>query len=256
MSGLFDLSGRTAIVTGALGRLGPVWCRALLEAGARVFATDLLGSGSGQKSRVESLGVFFHPADLRYEPHIRESFRVCRQQYGQPDILVNNAGIDVPPTNLPEEVDWIELFSVNVETVAAMCEAFAYYQSNQSPGGSIINIGSLYASVSPDPRLYSHLGGFVKHPAYGASKAAVVNLTKQLAVQYAPFGVRVNCLSPGGVLGDQDSDFIRKYCERVPLGRMALPESDLAGPLLFLASDASSYVTGHELRVDGGWTAL
>ena len=124
-------------------------------------------------------------------------------------------------------------------------------------GGSIINIGSLYASVSPDANFYAHLAGnapFIKSPAYGASKAAVVNMTKFFATHWAGRGIRVNTLSPGGVLAGQDEQFKSKYGARVPLARMAEPE-DLKGPLIFLASSASSYVTGHELRVDGGFTA-
>ena len=122
--------------------------------------------------------------------------------------------------------------------------------------GTVINIGSLYASVSPDARLYDHIPmtpPFIKPPAYGASKAAVVNLTKYLSTHLAPYGVRVNTLSPGGVLGGQDPEFKRKFCERVPLGRMATAD-DLRGPLLFLASRASAYVTGINLKVDGGFT--
>jgi NAD(P)-dependent dehydrogenase (short-subunit alcohol dehydrogenase family) len=124
-------------------------------------------------------------------------------------------------------------------------------------GGAIINIGSLYASVSPDQRFYEHLPGdlpFLKSPAYGASKAAVVNMTRYFATLWGDRGVRVNALSPGGVLAGQDEQFKAKYAGRVPLGRMAVGD-DLKGPLLFLASRASSYVTGHELRVDGGFTA-
>jgi NAD(P)-dependent dehydrogenase (short-subunit alcohol dehydrogenase family) len=122
----------------------------------------------------------------------------------------------------------------------------------QAGGGSIVNIGSLYASISPLPSFYDHIPGFVKPPAYGASKAGVVQLTKWLARHLAP--VRVNAISPGGVRGGQDDEFLAKYNARVPLGRMAEPE-DLVGPLLFLASDASRYVTGHELVVDGGFLA-
>jgi NAD(P)-dependent dehydrogenase (short-subunit alcohol dehydrogenase family) len=124
-------------------------------------------------------------------------------------------------------------------------------------GGSIINIGSLYASVSPDPHFYDHLAGsapFIKSPAYGASKAGVVSLSKFFSTHLAGQGIRVNTLSPGGVLGGQDEQFKAKYGARVPLRRMAEAD-DLKGPLVFLASPASSYVTGHELRVDGGFTA-
>jgi len=127
----------------------------------------------------------------------------------------------------------------------------------QRGGGSVINIGSLYASVSPDPHFYDHLAGnapFIKAPAYGASKAGVVSLSKFFATHWAAAGVRVNTLSPGGVLAGQDEQFKAKYGARVPLRRMAEAE-DLKGPLVFLASPASSYVTGHELRVEGGFTA-
>jgi NAD(P)-dependent dehydrogenase (short-subunit alcohol dehydrogenase family) len=123
--------------------------------------------------------------------------------------------------------------------------------------GSIINIGSLYATVSPDARFYDHISGkapFTKPPAYGASKGALLNITRYLATHWGSSGVRVNMLSPGGVEGGQDPDFKRKFTARVPLGRMAVAD-DLVGPLIFLASDASSYVTGLEIRVDGGFTA-
>ena len=121
--------------------------------------------------------------------------------------------------------------------------------------GSIVNIASLYASIAPIPSLYDHIEPtFTKPAAYGASKAAVVNLTRYYARLWGRYGVRVNALSPGGVRGMQDEEFVRKYSERVPLGRMA-EAGDLVGPMLFLASDASRYVTGHELRVDGGFTA-
>jgi NAD(P)-dependent dehydrogenase (short-subunit alcohol dehydrogenase family) len=108
--------------------------------------------------------------------------------------------------------------------------------------------------VAPEPRFYDHLPGFVKPAAYGASKAGVVQLTRYFARRWGPYGVRVNALSPGGVRAGQDPAFLSKYCARVPLGRMAEP-GDLGGPLVFLASDESRYVTGHELRVDGGFMA-
>jgi NAD(P)-dependent dehydrogenase (short-subunit alcohol dehydrogenase family) len=123
--------------------------------------------------------------------------------------------------------------------------------------GSIVNIGSLYASIAPEPRFYDHLPGdppFLKPAAYGASKAAVLNLTRYFARLWGPHGVRVNAISPGGVEGGQDEQFLAKYTARVPLGRLA-QEADLGGPLVFLASDASRYVTGHHLQVDGGFTA-
>jgi NAD(P)-dependent dehydrogenase (short-subunit alcohol dehydrogenase family) len=117
-----------------------------------------------------------------------------------------------------------------------------------------VNIGSLYASIAPSPAFYDHIPGFLKPPAYGASKAGVVALTRYFARLWGPSGVRVNVLSPGGVAGGQDPEFLAKFNARVALGRMAEAD-DLVGPLLFLASDESRYVTGQELRVDGGFTA-
>ena len=181
-----------------------------------------------------------------------------------PHVLVNNAGIDQPPSSsgggyrldeIPFEINR-RIFEVNTLGLFQVAQIFGTDMVNAGRG-SVINIGSLYASVSPDPRFYDHIETdppFIKPPAYGASKAAVVNLTKYLATAWGPHGVRVNTLSPGGVLGAQDEQFKRKFCARVPLGRMAVYQ-DLIGPLQFLASDASSYVTGTELRIDGGFTA-
>jgi NAD(P)-dependent dehydrogenase (short-subunit alcohol dehydrogenase family) len=179
-------------------------------------------------------------------------------------VLVNNAGIDQPPSPEPrtfrfEDVpldDFRRTLDVNLAGAFAACQVFG-------PGmvaagrGSIVNVGSLYASIAPDPSFYDHMDvdpPFLKPAAYGASKAGVLSLTRYLARLWGPHGVRVNALSPGGVQADQDPEFVRKYCSRVPLGRMAEPR-DLAGPLLFLASEESRYLTGHELRVDGGFTA-
>jgi NAD(P)-dependent dehydrogenase (short-subunit alcohol dehydrogenase family) len=183
---------------------------------------------------------------------------------GVPTILVNNAGIDQPPakavvTYRVEDfptTDFRQTLDVNLVGTFNALQVFGPAMA-VAGRGAIVNIGSLYASVAPDPSLYEHLPvnpPFLKPPAYGASKAGVIQLTRYFARLWGPQGVRVNALSPGGVRDDQDPEFMRKYCARVPLGRMAEPE-DLAEPLLFLASDAARYVTGHELRVDGGFTA-
>ena len=149
-----------------------------------------------------------------------------------------------------------QIFEVNTLGLFLVTQVFGS-RMVEAGRGSIINIGSLYAGVSPDERFYDHIQSdppFLKPPAYGASKAAVISLTKYLATLWAPHGVRVNALSPGGVAGGQDEEFQRKFCNRVPMGRMATA-ADLRGPLIFLASQASSYVTGIELLADGGFTA-
>lgn len=246
-----DLRGEVAVVTGALGNLGPVWIEALASAGMRVAAVDVR-EGESRADLLEIASV----TDSDALNLVRE--RVERE-LGPPRVLVNNAGIDQPPDPAAgkESIasisgdEFLRVLDVNTRGTFVASQVFGV-PMQEAGRGSIVNVGSLYASVSPDPAFYDHIPGFVKPPAYGASKAGVVQLTKWLARHLAP--VRVNALSPGGVRGDQDDEFLRKYCARVPLRRMA-ERDDLAGPLLFLASEASRYVTGHELRVDGGFTA-
>jgi NAD(P)-dependent dehydrogenase (short-subunit alcohol dehydrogenase family) len=250
-SGL-PLDGRVAVVTGALGRLGPIWTEALERAGATVVGIDV-HPGADELADI---------TDRAALEGIRD--RMVKRGFDTPSILVNSAGIDQPPqaeakTHAIEDVpldDFRRTLDVNLAGTFNATQIFGSGMRDAGRG-SIVNIGSLYASVAPDPALYDHLGldpPFLKPAAYGASKAGVLALTHYFAKLWGPAGVRVNAISPGGVLGGQDDEFLRKYCARVPLGRMAEP-ADLTGPLVFLASDASRYVTGQELRVDGGLTA-
>ena len=268
MTDRFRIDGRVAVVTGALGNLGPVWTQALLEAGATVVGLDLPNAPanaafaalqSAYQGRLTLLG-----ANVTDRAALVAARDQVLARHDIPSILVNNAGIDAPPAaqgggyrleDIPVDVNR-RIFEVNTLGLFQVTQLFGGDMA-KAGRGSIINIGSLYASVSPDARFYDHIVSdppFLKPPAYGASKAAVVNLTKYFATAWGPFGVRVNTLSPGGVLGAQDEQFKSKFNARVPLGRMALHQ-DLIGPLQFLASDASAYVTGAELRVDGGFTA-
>ena len=248
-----DLEGRLALVTGALGKLGPIWIGALAEAGARVVGIDL---HAGTVEGAESM----HVADVTD----RQALLRLREDVGAPHVLVNNAGIDQPPTasgtshaieDVPYE-DFARVIDVNLAGTFLVTQVFGSAMRDAGRG-SIVNLGSLYASIAPDPAMYDHLAlepPFLKPPAYGASKSGVINLTRYFARLWGPHGVRVNALSPGGVFADQDPEFLRKFTSRTPLRRLALRD-DLTGPLVFLASDASRYVTGHELRVDGGFTA-
>jgi len=266
---LFSLEAEIAVVTGALGKLGSVWIKALLEAGASVFALDLPGVAVSEEfqhlqSCFDTSRLMLQRADIRKRPALEAACDQCIASFGTPSILVNNAAIDQPPSDagisyqledIPLEVNR-EILEVNTLGLFLTTQVFGKCML-RAGRGSIINIGSLYAGISPDRRFYDHIQSdppFLKPPAYGASKAAVVNLTRYLATHWAPHGVRVNALSPGGVLGEQDEQFRDKFCHRVPMGRMAVSD-DLCGPLLFLASRASSYVTGTELVVDGGFTA-
>lgn len=264
----FRLDNQIAIVTGACGKLGPVWAEALVEAGARVAALEL--AGAPESVGYKALAAQARDRLRRVDCDVTDRGSIDRAlgevigQLGEPAVLVNNAGVDQPPD---AGVNRTRIENLPIEQFRRMVEVnlLGTFQVTQLVGGrmaargrgAIVNIGSLYASVSPDQRFYDHLPGklpFLKSPAYGASKAAVVNMTRYFATLWGSCGVRVNTLSPGGVLGGQDEQFRAKYAARVPLGRMAHAE-DLKGPLVFLASDASAYVTGHELRVDGGFTA-
>jgi NAD(P)-dependent dehydrogenase (short-subunit alcohol dehydrogenase family) len=269
LTDLFQLEGQIAVVTGALGKLGPIWVQTLLGAGARVLALDRPGQPvcdpiAEMQRHFDADHLLLAYADVRDRADVEQALATCEERLGTPTILVNNAGVDQPPgshgkghrlEDIPIEENRL-ILEVNTLGLFVVTQVFGGRMA-AAGGGSIINIGSLYASVSPDAHFYDHIDSdppFLKPPAYGASKAAVLNLTKYLATLWAPSGVRVNALSPGGVRGGQDADFTRKFCQRVPLGRMAT-ETDLQGPLLFLASQASAYVTGINLKVDGGFTA-
>jgi NAD(P)-dependent dehydrogenase (short-subunit alcohol dehydrogenase family) len=261
-----SLVGEVAIVTGVCGRLGPVWASALLDAGASVVGIDIRAESSEPPKGVNQaalagqyLGI---QADVTDRSSLRKAMTIHADQFGPASILVNNAGIDRPPSpeagswqfdDVPEDLS-AAILDVNAAGVLRACQVYGPEMARRRRG-SIINIGSLYGIVAPDPRLYAHLDldpPFLKPPAYGMSKAAVAALTRYLAALWGRTGVRVNTLSPGGVLGSQDPLFLEKFTARVPMGRMANAE-DLTGPLLFLASDLSSYVNGTELVVDGGY---
>ena len=264
----FSLDRQVAVVTGSCGKLGPIWVEALLEAGARVAALDLPGTKPSPAYEAVAQRypneIVRGDVDITSRASIEAAAQAVQTSLGVPSVLVNNAGIDQAPDSpggrhhlqtLPID-EFRRMVEVNLLGTFQVTQVFGALMA-QHGGGSIINIGSLYASVSPDPHFYDHLAGnapFLKSPAYGASKAAVVNLSKFFSTHWAGAGIRVNTLSPGGVLAGQDENFKAKYGARVPLRRMAVAD-DLKGPLVFLASSASSYVTGHELRVEGGFTA-
>ena len=261
---LFDCSGRVAVVTGAAGKLGPVWAHTLLDAGATVAML----TEPGRPASPELAVLAAHPramtveADVTRRADLDRARYLIQEAYGGVDILVANAGRDHPATpgvsvalDDLRAADLDHILGTNV--VGTLLSVSVFGGGMVAMGrGSIVLVGSQYALVSPRPVLYEHLGDaepFVKNPAYGASKAGVVNLARYFAAHWGPAGVRVNVLSPGGVHSDQDPIFVGKFRREVPLGRMAEP-ADLRGPLLFLASDASSFVTGAHLVVDGGYS--
>lgn len=266
MEDTFDLTGRVAIVTGACGLLGVQHSTALAEAGATVIVADLDGERATETARHlghRHLGLELNVSDPGSVQHARQTII---ERLGRLDIIVNNAAVNdmvEDPTlaldhscfeNYPLDL-WKRVMDVNVTGMFLCCQILGATLAEQG-SGSIINVASTYGVVAPDQSIYRAPDGsqtFYKSAAYPTSKGAVVMLTKFLASYWGKRNVRVNALSPGGVENGQNEHFVQRYEERTPLRRMAKP-TDYRGAVVFLASDASSYMTGHNLMVDGGWT--
>ena len=263
--GKFQFGGKVALVTGGAGILGRKFCAGLAEAGAKVAVVDL----DADAARAVALTLGGDAAGFDCDVSDPESVQACVAavigRFGAIDVLHNNAATksrDVRAFFTPFESysldTWREVMSVNIDGMFLMAQAVGKHMVGRGQGGAVIQTASIYGLVGPDSRIYEgsdYLGGPINTPAvYAASKAAVVGLTKWLATHWARDGIRVNCLVPGGVSSGQNGVFSQRYSQRVPMGRMA--EADEMVPaLLYLASDASSYVTGQVLAVDGGWTA-
>jgi len=262
----FSLEGKIAVVTGALGLLGRQHCYALSEAGAIVIVCDL--------DRIKCDDFAKQLPGIAHGFHLDVSVTNClinlktfvQHRYGKLDILVNNAAINdmfenknsafenSKFENYPVEM-WDKSIKVNL-TGMFLCSQVLGKLMLQRMQGSIINISSTYGVVAPDQSIYTRPDGsqpFFKSPVYSVTKGAVIAFTKYLASYWGKSGIRVNTLSPGGVENGQEEYFIQKYSSRTPLGRMAKAD-DYKGALIYLASDASEYVTGANLIVDGGWT--
>lgn len=264
---LFSLKGRVAVVTGALGLLGKNHCKALTEAGASIVVCDLDEDECKEfaSSLVEkSIGV---GTDISSKKSVLNLKDEIIQTYEKVDILVNNAALndsfENPQTaaeqsmfeNYPLEM-WQKSLDVNV-TGMFLCSQIIGSMMAENGAGSIINVSSTYGITAPDQSIYKNDKGeqtFYKSASYPVAKGAVIMFTKFLASYWGGKGIRVNTLSPGGVQNNQEDFFIRNYSTKTPLGRMAQP-TDYKGALVFLASDASNYMTGANLVVDGGWTA-
>lgn len=256
---LFDIQGRVVVVTGANGRLGKQFVASLVEAGAKVAALDL------RKAEWE-IDVLPIAANVTDRASLESALKVIQQKLGQPFGLVNNAALDSPPDapasengayeSYPEQ-SFDRVMEVNVKGVHLCCQVIGGAMA-ANKGGSIINISSIYGMLSPVQDIYEfrRAGGeeFYKPVAYSVSKSALFNLTRYLATYWAKQGVRVNTMTLAGVFDNQDPRFLEGYLARMPLGRMARPE-EYNGALQFLLSDASQYMTGANLQIDGGWSA-
>jgi len=265
---MFNLSGKVALVTGALGLIGKEHCKALAQAGATVIVADLsiaqcvdFASTLGNHSKGIAL-------EITVESEVEKCADWVEKEFGRLDILVNNAAIN---DHFQTSSDLLSLSSfenypvdmfqksweVNVKGLFLCSQKFGKIMLKNKKG-SIINIASTYGVVGPDQSLYKDENGqqlFFKTPAYPTTKGAVINFTRYLAAYWGEQGIRVNTLSPGGVENGQTDFFMQQYSAKTLLKRMAKSD-DYAGALVFLASDASGYMTGANLVVDGGFTTI
>ena len=262
----FDLTGRVVLVTGATGMLGREYVDELAQAGATLVVTDVdqsrcecVAQEIRQATGTETMAL---AADLTREEDIEQLVDSAVARFGRIDVLVNNAAMNPAPGSPESEAQfgpfedyprdlWEREVAVNVTGPFLLTKRVGALMARAGVG-VIVNISSTYGMVAPDHRIYGQ--GQYKSVAYAVTKSAILNFTRYLAGYYGRHGVRVNTLTPGGVEAGQDSNFVSAYAQRTMLGRMARPD-EYRRALLFLASDASSYMTGANLVIDGGWTA-
>lgn len=269
---LFDLSGRVAILTGGAGLLGREYAVALAQAGAHVVIADIniseadkLAAHVTSHSGVKAVST---ETDVSIKASVEAMVGRALTAFGRVDILINNAALD-PKFDVKHSAEHVNAFeaypldlwnrglAVNLTGMFLCAQAVARPMLTQGKG-VIVNVSSTYGLVGPDQRLYEHddpkAPSEYKPVVYSVTKSAVLGLTRYLATYWAGKNIRVNALTPGGVFSNHEEEFVRRYNYRTPLGRMAGRE-EYCGAMLFLVSDASSYMTGANLVVDGGWTA-
>jgi NAD(P)-dependent dehydrogenase (short-subunit alcohol dehydrogenase family) len=266
----FRLDGQVAVVTGGAGLLGRQFCQTLAEAGASVVVADLNQSIAEQVA--DELKSQNYPAlGVGVNVTVPESTRAMAdaavKAFGRLDVLICSAAMDpkFDPKNQSSQSRnafedyplkaWQDALDVNLTGLFLSAQAVVKQMLTQDHG-VIINICSTYGLVGPDQRIYERPGQptQVKPVFYSVTKAGVLGLTRYLATYYAGKNIRVNALTPGGVYNNHDEIFVKNYSYRTVMGRMAYPD-EMNGAMLFLASEASSYMTGNNLVVDGGWTA-
>lgn len=267
---MLSLKNGISVITGGFGQIGQEFAVALADAGSKVILLDLLDNPKKSNARITELiakgAVVFYKADITDKHQLIITLEKIKHDIGIPTVLINNAAIDSPPDapfeengpfeSYPEK-SLDEIINVNIKGTFYCCQVFGAEMAKNKKG-SIINISSIYGNVSPVQDIYEYKRKgdkqWFKPAAYGLTKAAIINLTQYLATYWAKEGVRVNAISPAGIFNNQDQEFLNEYLKRLPIGRMAKPD-EISGAVLFLSSELSSYITGINLKVDGGWTA-
>lgn len=252
---LFSCKNKVALITGGAGLIGQEIARGLFDFGAVVYIADI--NESAVKKLIQNTGIRFIRLDITEETSIKAAIETIVRAEGRIDILVNSA--------YPRTSDWgvkfeqipFQSWTENINSHLGgyfLASRIAAEAMKKSGGGNVINFASIYGVVGPDFSIYE--GTSMTMPAaYSVIKGGIIAFTRYLATYYARSNVRVNSVSPGGIHDNQPDSFVEKYAGRTPLGRMAEP-SEIVGGIIYLASDASSYVTGQNLIIDGGWTAL
>lgn len=253
LSELFNVKKKTVLVTGAVGQLGKEICKAYLEAGAQVIATD---KEPNAKMEIASPNAEYLVMDITDKRSVEDAFAHIYSKFGRLDILINNAGASVfEPFQERLEESFDAVMDVNLKGTFFCIQTYAKYAKEKKHKGNIVNIASIYGITSPDPRVYTDCDR-KNSEIYGASKAGIIQMTKYFAVHLAEYNIRVNCISPGGIFNPeapQGEDFIKNYSYRCPMGRMA-KACEIVGGIFYLSCDASSYTTGQNIAIDGGYS--
>ncbi|HEY9786017.1 MAG TPA: SDR family oxidoreductase [Candidatus Obscuribacterales bacterium] len=265
---IFSVAGQVIVITGGLGMLGREFATCLQERGAKVAIFDTRNDDQFVRSKYgdKAKDFLFLKVDVTKRSSIEAGLEDLKSKWGVPHGLINNAALDSPPDapaqengpfeTYPEQ-SWDKVMAVNTKGVFLSCQVLGGAMAALGRG-SIINVSSIYGLVSPDQRIYEYraAGGapFFKPVAYSVSKSGLFNLTRYLATYWAPKGVRVNTVTFAGVFNNQDEHFLKGYLQRMPMGRMARA-GEYNGAIVFLLSEASSYMTGSNMVIDGGWTA-
>ena len=267
---IFSIKGKIFVITGGLGQLGKVYIDAILSNNGKVVVLDVKSENDKLVldliKKIKSKDFIYIQGDVTLKKDIKTALIKIIKKWGKVDVLINNAALDSPPNAPKSEVGLFEeypessfdkVMEVNVKGTFLSCQVFGKNMS-KNKSGVIINIASIYGMVSPRQDIYNFRrtgdNVFYKPAPYSISKSAIYNFTRYLATYWAKDNVRVNTLTLAGIYNNQKQEFLDAYCKNMPIDRMA-NEEEAVGPMLFLASDASSYMTGSNLVIDGGWTA-